>query len=180
MCYGFLSLFVIFVCPLLSLPLRWNIFHVYLLKGYCWHMIKDSGILNIVAWAVVQCDSHARHRNWSRQENWQPWLSSKYVNLFYRLLQNCSDDSLNVALPMRMLEVFSSENTYLPVLQDSSYVVSVIEQILHYMVHNGKWGKLWRWALLWRHALSCVLLKDGTALINTLIFRTEAVHVCAF
>lgn len=41
---------------------------------------------------------------------------------------------------MRMLEVFSSENTYLPVLQDSSYVVSVIEQILHYMVHSGKWG----------------------------------------
>lgn len=57
---------------------------------------------------------------------------------FYRLLQSCNDDSLNVALPMRMLEVFSSENTYLPVLQDASYVVSVIEQILHYMIHNGK------------------------------------------
>lgn len=59
--------------------------------------------------------------------------------LFYRLLQSCSDDSLNVALPMRMLEVFSSENTYLPVLQDASYVASVIEQILHYVIQNGRW-----------------------------------------
>lgn len=57
---------------------------------------------------------------------------------FYRLLQSCNDDSLNVALPMRMLEVFSSEDTYLPVLQDASYVVSVIEQILHYMIQNGE------------------------------------------
>lgn len=39
---------------------------------------------------------------------------------------------------MRMLEVFSSENTYLPVLQDASYVVSIIEQILHYMIQNGR------------------------------------------
>eukprot|EP00069_Balaena_mysticetus_P020326 bmy_12875T0 len=59
------------------------------------------------------------------------------------LLQNCNDDSLNVALPMRMLEVFSSENTYLPVLQDASYVVSVIEQILHYMIQNGYYRSLY-------------------------------------
>lgn len=59
-------------------------------------------------------------------------------NFIYRLLQNCNDDSLNVALPMRMLEVFSSENTYLPVLQDVSYVTSLIEQILHYMVQKGE------------------------------------------
>lgn len=39
---------------------------------------------------------------------------------------------------MRMLEVFSSENTYLPVLRDASYVVSIIEQILHYMIQNGR------------------------------------------
>ncbi|KAB1275898.1 Ubiquitin-protein ligase E3C [Camelus dromedarius] len=61
----------------------------------------------------------------------------RLLGLCCRLLQNCNDDSLNVALPMRMLEVFSSENTYLPVLQDASYVVSVIEQILHYMIQNG-------------------------------------------
>ncbi|EGW12438.1 Ubiquitin-protein ligase E3C [Cricetulus griseus] len=67
----------------------------------------------------------------------------RLMSLCCRLLQNCSDDSLNVALPMRMLEVFSSENTYLPVLQDSSYVVSVIEQILHYMVHNGYYRSLY-------------------------------------
>lgn len=59
-------------------------------------------------------------------------------NFIYRLLQNCNDDSLNVALPMRMLEVFSSENTYLPVLQNVSYVTSLIEQILHYMVQKGE------------------------------------------
>ncbi len=46
----------------------------------------------------------------------------RLLGLCCRLLQNCNDDSLNVALPMRMLEVFSSENTYLPVLQDVSYV----------------------------------------------------------
>ncbi|XP_067398810.1 ubiquitin-protein ligase E3C isoform X2 [Emydura macquarii macquarii] len=59
------------------------------------------------------------------------------------LLQNCNDDSLNVALPMRMLEVFSSENTYLPVLQDANYVASLIEQILHYMVQKGYYRSLY-------------------------------------
>lgn len=78
-------------------------------------------------------------------------LPNKHVNpffSFYRLLQNCNDDSLNVALPMRMLEVFSSEKTYLPVLQDASYVVSVIEQVLHYMIQNGKWWAGPSWAEL--------------------------------
>lgn len=54
-----------------------------------------------------------------------------------RLLQSCEDDSLNVAVPMRMLEVFSSERTYLPFLQDENYVTALIEQILHYMVQKG-------------------------------------------
>nr|XP_010961270.1 PREDICTED: ubiquitin-protein ligase E3C isoform X2 [Camelus bactrianus] len=67
----------------------------------------------------------------------------RLLGLCCRLLQNCNDDSLNVALPMRMLEVFSSENTYLPVLQDASYVVSVIEQILHYMIQNGYYRSLY-------------------------------------
>uniref|UniRef100_A0A2I3RDK8 Ubiquitin-protein ligase E3C n=1 Tax=Pan troglodytes TaxID=9598 RepID=A0A2I3RDK8_PANTR len=67
----------------------------------------------------------------------------RLMSLCCRLLQNCNDDSLNVALPMRMLEVFSSESTYLPVLQDASYVVSVIEQILHYMIHNGYYRSLY-------------------------------------
>ncbi|XP_069853262.1 ubiquitin-protein ligase E3C [Dipodomys merriami] len=67
----------------------------------------------------------------------------RLMSLCCRLLQNCNDDSLNVALPMRMIEVFSSENTYLPVLQDTSDVVSVIEQILHYMVHSGYYRSLY-------------------------------------
>ncbi|XP_074222743.1 ubiquitin-protein ligase E3C isoform X4 [Camelus bactrianus] len=67
----------------------------------------------------------------------------RLLGLCCRLLQNCNDDSLSVALPMRMLEVFSSENTYLPVLQDASYVVSVIEQILHYMIQNGYYRSLY-------------------------------------
>uniref|UniRef100_A0A8C9DJG0 Ubiquitin-protein ligase E3C n=1 Tax=Prolemur simus TaxID=1328070 RepID=A0A8C9DJG0_PROSS len=67
----------------------------------------------------------------------------RLMSLCCRLLQNCNDDSLNVALPMRMLEVFSSENTYMPVLQDASYVVSVIEQILHYMIQNGYFRSLY-------------------------------------
>ncbi|XP_066090639.1 ubiquitin-protein ligase E3C isoform X1 [Saccopteryx bilineata] len=67
----------------------------------------------------------------------------RLMSLCCRLLQNCNDDSLNVALPMRMLEVFSSENTYLPVLQDASYVVSVIEQVLHYMIQNGYYRSLY-------------------------------------
>uniref|UniRef100_A0A8C9C0H5 HECT-type E3 ubiquitin transferase n=1 Tax=Phocoena sinus TaxID=42100 RepID=A0A8C9C0H5_PHOSS len=67
----------------------------------------------------------------------------RLMSLCCRLLQNCDDGSLNVALPMRMLEVFSSENTYLPALQDASYVVSVIEQILHYMVQNGYYRSLY-------------------------------------
>ncbi|MBZ3869342.1 Ubiquitin-protein ligase E3C [Sciurus carolinensis] len=67
----------------------------------------------------------------------------RLMSLCCRLLQSCSDDSLNAALPMRMLEVFSSESTYLPVLGDAGYVASVIEQILHYMVHNGYYRSLY-------------------------------------
>ncbi|POI35677.1 hypothetical protein CIB84_000571 [Bambusicola thoracicus] len=67
----------------------------------------------------------------------------RLLGLCCRLLQNCNDDSLNVALPMRMLEVFSSENTYLPVLQDVNYVTSLIEQILHYMIQKGYYRSLY-------------------------------------
>uniref|UniRef100_A0A8D0HAU2 Ubiquitin-protein ligase E3C n=1 Tax=Sphenodon punctatus TaxID=8508 RepID=A0A8D0HAU2_SPHPU len=67
----------------------------------------------------------------------------RLFGLCCRLLQNCNDDSLNVALPMRMLEVFSSENTYLPVLQDASYVASIIEQVLHYMIQKGYYRSLY-------------------------------------
>lgn len=38
---------------------------------------------------------------------------------------------------MRMLEIFSSEKTYLPVIPDANYVASLLEQILHYMVQKG-------------------------------------------
>uniref|UniRef100_A0AAX7UR89 Ubiquitin-protein ligase E3C n=1 Tax=Astatotilapia calliptera TaxID=8154 RepID=A0AAX7UR89_ASTCA len=55
-----------------------------------------------------------------------------------RLLQSCTDDSLNVAVPMRMLEIFSTERTYLPVIPDANNVASLLEQILHYMVQKGK------------------------------------------
>ncbi|KAH0627590.1 hypothetical protein JD844_003505 [Phrynosoma platyrhinos] len=44
---------------------------------------------------------------------------------------------------MRMLEVFSSENTYLPVLQDVNKVVAVIEQILHYVIQKGYYRSLY-------------------------------------
>ncbi|XP_001510756.1 ubiquitin-protein ligase E3C [Ornithorhynchus anatinus] len=67
----------------------------------------------------------------------------RLLGLCCRLLQNCNDDSLNVALPMRMLEVFSSENTYFPVLQDANYVASVIEQILHYVIQKGYYRSLY-------------------------------------
>uniref|UniRef100_A0A671VYX4 HECT-type E3 ubiquitin transferase n=1 Tax=Sparus aurata TaxID=8175 RepID=A0A671VYX4_SPAAU len=60
-----------------------------------------------------------------------------------RLLQNCTDDSLNVAVPMRMLEIFSSEKTYLPVIPDANYVASLLEQILHYMVQKGYYRSLY-------------------------------------
>lgn len=39
---------------------------------------------------------------------------------------------------MRMLEILSSEKTYLPVIPDANYVASLLEQILHYMVQKGK------------------------------------------
>ncbi|CAB1349479.1 unnamed protein product [Coregonus sp. 'balchen'] len=59
------------------------------------------------------------------------------------LLQTCKDDSLNVAVPMRMLEIFSTERTYLPVLEDINCVASLIEQILHYMVQKGYYRSLY-------------------------------------
>ncbi|XP_077365504.1 ubiquitin-protein ligase E3C [Festucalex cinctus] len=60
-----------------------------------------------------------------------------------RLLQNCGDDSLNVAVPMRMLEIFSSERVYLPVLTDANDVASTVEQILHYMIQKGYYRSLY-------------------------------------
>lgn len=60
------------------------------------------------------------------------------MSLFCRLLQNCIDDSLNVTVPMRMLEIFASEKTYLPVIPDANYVALLLEQILHYIVQKGK------------------------------------------
>ncbi|OCT75503.1 ubiquitin-protein ligase E3C [Xenopus laevis] len=67
----------------------------------------------------------------------------RLLGLCCRLLQQCHDDSMNVALPMRMLEVFSSEVTYLPVLQNTEYVASLIEQILHYMIQKGYYRSLY-------------------------------------
>ncbi|XP_077347271.1 ubiquitin-protein ligase E3C [Lithobates pipiens] len=65
------------------------------------------------------------------------------LGLCCRLLQRCEDDGLNVALPMRMVEVFSSENTYLPVLGDTTTVASLVEQILHYMIQKGYYRSLY-------------------------------------
>ncbi|KAG8430078.1 hypothetical protein GDO86_018516, partial [Hymenochirus boettgeri] len=67
----------------------------------------------------------------------------RLLGLCCRLLQQCRDENLNVALPMRMLEVFSSESTYLPVLQDAKYVASLVEQILHYMIQKGYYRSLY-------------------------------------
>lgn len=39
---------------------------------------------------------------------------------------------------MRMLDIFSSEKTYLHVIPDANNVASLLEQILHYMVQKGK------------------------------------------
>ncbi|XP_069504073.1 ubiquitin-protein ligase E3C [Ambystoma mexicanum] len=61
----------------------------------------------------------------------------RLLGLCCRLLQHCNEDSLNIALPMRMIELFSCENTYLTELQDVSYVKSIVEQILHYMIKKG-------------------------------------------
>ncbi|XP_072543292.1 ubiquitin-protein ligase E3C isoform X1 [Salminus brasiliensis] len=60
-----------------------------------------------------------------------------------RLLQLFEDDGVNVAVPMRMLEVFSNEKTYLPVLQDASTATALTEQILHYMVQKGYYRSLY-------------------------------------
>ncbi|XP_075068217.1 ubiquitin-protein ligase E3C [Mixophyes fleayi] len=74
----------------------------------------------------------------------------RLLGLCCRLLQHCNDDSLNIALPMRMVEVFSSENTYLHALQDATSVASLIEQILHYMIQKGYYRSLY---LLVNHKL---------------------------
>ncbi|KAK3567605.1 hypothetical protein QTP86_020291 [Hemibagrus guttatus] len=60
-----------------------------------------------------------------------------------RLLQLCQEDGVNVAVPMRMLEVFSSERTYLPPLQDVGAAAALTEQVLHYMVQKGYYKMLY-------------------------------------
>uniref|UniRef100_A0A8C6MBK1 HECT-type E3 ubiquitin transferase n=1 Tax=Nothobranchius furzeri TaxID=105023 RepID=A0A8C6MBK1_NOTFU len=67
----------------------------------------------------------------------------KILGFCCRLLDNCTDESLNVAVPMRMLEIFSTEKTYLPVIPDANYVASLREQILHYMVQKGYYRSLY-------------------------------------
>ncbi|XP_048867753.1 ubiquitin-protein ligase E3C [Brienomyrus brachyistius] len=67
----------------------------------------------------------------------------RILGLCCRLLQSCRQENLNVTAPMRMLEIFSSEMTYLPVLQDANCVASLIEQILHYMVQKGYYRSLY-------------------------------------
>ncbi|MGH0162181.1 UNVERIFIED_CONTAM: hypothetical protein FKN15_054862 [Acipenser sinensis] len=75
------------------------------------------------------------------------------------VLQTCTDDKLSVAVPMRMLEVFSAEKTYLPVLQDANCVASLIEQVLHYVVHKGYYRTLY---ILVNHKLpSCLEYCDA-------------------
>ncbi|KAF5893793.1 ubiquitin-protein ligase E3C, partial [Clarias magur] len=60
-----------------------------------------------------------------------------------RLLQLCQDDGGNVAVPMRMLEVFSSDRTYLLPLQDASAASALTEQVVHYMVQKGYYRMLY-------------------------------------
>ncbi|RXM33336.1 Ubiquitin-protein ligase E3C [Acipenser ruthenus] len=58
-----------------------------------------------------------------------------------------------------MLEVFSAEKTYLPVLQDANCVASLIEQVLHYVVHKGYYRTLY---ILVNHKLpSCLEYCDA-------------------
>ncbi|KAJ8376784.1 hypothetical protein SKAU_G00073640 [Synaphobranchus kaupii] len=66
----------------------------------------------------------------------------RILGLCCRFLQTCKSDSVNVSVPLRMLEIFSSEKTYMPVLLDANCVASLIEQILHYMVHKGYYSTL--------------------------------------
>lgn len=66
----------------------------------------------------------------------------RLMGLCCRVLQSAGDGSLNVALPVRMLEVFTCEGTYLPVLREAGPVAAVIEQILHYVVQHGFYSAL--------------------------------------
>ncbi|XP_006002235.1 ubiquitin-protein ligase E3C isoform X2 [Latimeria chalumnae] len=67
----------------------------------------------------------------------------RLLDLCCRLLQSCESDGSSVALPLRMLEIFSSQNTYVSVLQDANCVASLIEQILHYVVQKGYYRSLY-------------------------------------
>ncbi|KAG7261927.1 hypothetical protein CRUP_019289 [Coryphaenoides rupestris] len=61
-----------------------------------------------------------------------------------RILLNCSDESVKVSVPMRMLEVFSSQRTYLPALGgDADSVEVLLEQILLSMVQKGYYRSLY-------------------------------------
>ncbi|CAL8313718.1 unnamed protein product [Merluccius merluccius] len=60
-----------------------------------------------------------------------------------RVLLNCKEESLNVSVPMRMLEVFSSQKTYLPALGDPDSVAALLEQVLHSMVQKGYYRSLY-------------------------------------
>ncbi|XP_053485781.1 ubiquitin-protein ligase E3C [Ictalurus furcatus] len=60
-----------------------------------------------------------------------------------RILQLCKNDGVNVAIPMRMLEVFCSERTYLPPLQDAGAAAALTEQVLYYLVQKGYYRTLY-------------------------------------
>eukprot|EP00062_Callorhinchus_milii_P022092 gi/632979508/ref/XP_007906509.1/ PREDICTED: ubiquitin-protein ligase E3C [Callorhinchus milii] len=67
----------------------------------------------------------------------------RLLGLCCRLLRSCNNENLNVTVPLRMLETFSSDKTYLPSVQEANCVASLIEQILHYMVQKGYYKSLY-------------------------------------
>ncbi|XP_062900489.1 ubiquitin-protein ligase E3C isoform X1 [Mobula hypostoma] len=67
----------------------------------------------------------------------------RLLALCCRLLKSCNNETLNVTVPLRMLEIFSSEKTYLPIVRDVNSVTSIVEQILHYMVQKGYYKSLY-------------------------------------
>ncbi|GAA6084679.1 ubiquitin-protein ligase E3C-like [Tachysurus ichikawai] len=122
-------------CSLLTLLIRCLLFF--------YHNSKDTPRLIWLCQNVVKHHTQFVKLLAGPERNTCVFQIKKLLGHCCRLLQLCEDEGVNVAVPMLMLEVFTSERTYLPPLQDDSAAAALTEQVLHYMVQKGYYRMLY-------------------------------------
>ncbi|XP_076828121.1 ubiquitin-protein ligase E3C [Brachyhypopomus gauderio] len=110
---------------------------------FFYHHSEDTNRLVWLCQSVVKHHAQFVKQLTSPQASTCVFQIKRLLGHCCRLLQQCGDECVSVAVPMRMLEVFCWEETYLPVLQDPTAATALTEQILHYVVQKGYYRSLY-------------------------------------